>query len=463
MRSPCGLRRGLGRAPGLALAALLSLGRVPGPVSALLLSLGRVPALALAVLLSLAALPGPRAAGRDEPYRFSGLTRYRLLASSYPEDSLFRRLDGSSAADLDGDLRLTFGIDRGGFDFEAAWQLVALWGDTVRLTRELPPDLQPFFGRYPDDERRLFDLTRVLTDEGNFAALHRLDRLSVGYTVERGVVRFGRQAITWGNGLFYTPMDIFNPFDPAAVDKEFKSGDDMLYGQYLRKDGDDLQAVAVFRRDPADGALEADESSLALKYHGVAGSAEYDLLAARHFGDSLLGLGGNRSVGGAVWRGDLVLTFGDDDTVVSLVTSVSYSWTWWGRNVSGAAEYFYNGFGQTGGAYDPQSLAQNPALVERVTRGELFTLGRTYLALNGLVEVTPLFRVIPTLFTNLADSSALLQIATQNDLRQNLVLLGALNLPVGPGGTEFGGIASGLPGVYVSSGPGLFLQLGLYF
>ncbi len=45
-----------------------------------------------------------------------------------------------------------------------------------------------------------------------------------------------------------------------------------------------------------------------------------------------------------------MVTFTDDDTVPSLVTSLSHSWIWGGTNFSGVAEYFYNGFGQSDGA-----------------------------------------------------------------------------------------------------------------
>ena len=56
----------------------------------------------------------------------------------------------------------------------------------------------------------------------------------MGFATDHVVMRFGRQAITWGNGLVFNAMDIFNPFDPAAVDKEYKTGDDMIYGQSSR-------------------------------------------------------------------------------------------------------------------------------------------------------------------------------------------------------------------------------------
>jgi hypothetical protein len=401
----------------------------------------------------------------DGAFEFGGHTKYRFTANTFPNDSLFRDLAGANAVDGAFESRLKFGWDGGSWDFRAAAQLAALYGDTVEYSRDLGDGAGIPFPRLPSDDRRLFDLTHIVTDKNKLAALYRLDRLSVGYTVDKGVVRFGRQAVTWGNGLIYnTVMDIFNPFDPTAVDQEYKAGDDMLYGQYLRDNGDDLQGVMVFRRDPVSGDLERDQSSLAIKYHGVVGSGEYDALAARNYGENLIGLGGSLSVGGAVWRGDVTATFTDDDgTVISAVTNLSQSFVWGGRNVSGVVEYYYNGFGQPGSEYGPRQLADNPELVERLARRELFNIGRHYLGVSALIEMTPLFQLTPTVFANLGDPSALIQLTTRNDLREDLLLLGALSIPVGASGTEYGGPDSGRPGETLSTGPGIFLQLAWYF
>ena len=96
-------------------------------------------------------------------------------------------------------------------------------------------------------------------------------------------------------------------------------------------------------------------------------------------------------------------------------------------------------------------------------RGELFTLGRHYLAASAPIEVTPLFLLVPNVFMNMQDPSALLQVVTQNNLGDNMLLLGSINLPVGPSGSEFGGPDSGTPGLYVSTGLSLTLQLNWYF
>jgi hypothetical protein len=406
--------------------------------------------------------PAAPALAQGTTVDFGGHLKYHFVATNYPEDSLFRELTGSHALDQNVDLRLNLDVDRGAWDLDVDYQLVGLFGDTIEFTRNFPPLLQ-LVARLPQDDTRLFNLTYVFRDEGRAAILQRLDRASIGYSGEKAVVRFGRQAISWGNGMVYTPMDIFNPFDPAAVDKEYKTGDDILYGQYLRGNGDDLQGVVVFRRSLESGEVQADWSSFALKYHGLSGGSEFDLLAARHFDDPLVAGGGSQSLGGAVWRGDAVVTFTEDDTVFTAVTSLSYSWVWGGKNVSGVLEYFFNGFGQPDGQYAPDRLAENPELVQRLVRGELFTLGRHYVVGSALFELHPLFHLTPSVFTNLSDGSALVQLVTRNDLKQDLILLGALTFPLGRSGTEFGGIETDVPGQYLSRGPGVFLQLAWYF
>jgi hypothetical protein len=393
-----------------------------------------------------------------------GHTKFRLTDQAYPEDSLLRDPYGANALDLGGELRLTSSASDGPWSFAADYQLFALHGDSVAAAAS-PPGLSlfPGYAPYPDDGRRLFDMTDVIHEAGDTAVVQRLDRLWAAYTTDRLVIRAGRQALSWGNGLFYAPMDLVNPFDPATIDTEFKTGDDMLYLQYLRDSGDDIQAAIVFRRDPVSGDAQADERTAAVKYHGFIGDREFDLLLADSYGNTVVGVGGVTSAGGAVFRGDLVMTAAGGDTYVEAVANVSYSWTWGGRNVSGSVEYYFNGFGQHDGDYALPDVAMNTQLSERLVRGESYTLGRHYLAGSLLVEVTPLFTVTPTLLFSVSGPSALFQLVTQVSLADNMTLLGSVNLPLGPDGSEFGGIASGLPDSYLSSGPGIFAQFAWYF
>jgi hypothetical protein len=393
--------------------------------------------------LTLLLLLLPTLAGADElRTEFGGHTKLRAVGQAYPSDSLFHELAGSRSLDTTASLRLNFNVRSGGFTFDSAYQLVGLSSETLS------------FAGLPDDDHRLFALTDIIERGDDSALLHRLDRLWVGYMSEKMVVRFGRQALSWGNGLAYAPMDLVNPFDPAAIDTEYKAGDDMLYLQYLQDSGNDVQGAWVLRRNVQTGDVQTDESTMAVKYHGFWGTAEFDALVAQSYGDTVLGVGTSRGIGGAVWSADLVATDTDNDTYVQFVTNLMYSWTWAGKNMSGGVEYYFNDFGGD---------LTNPDLLARLLRGELFAPGRNYLSANVLVEMSPLWTLRPTVLWNLDDPSALLQLVTTYSLGDNLSFLASLNLPVGPNGTEFGGLESGIPGRYLSRDVGVFAQFAWYF
>ena len=75
----------------------------------------------------------------------------------------------------------------------------------------------------------------------------------------------------------------------------------------------------------------------------------------------------------------------------------------------------------------------------------------------------PLFLLTPNVFMNVGDPSALLQVVFQNDLKQDLQLWSAVNFPVGADGTEYGGAASDIPGLFLSAGPSVSVQLVWYW
>jgi hypothetical protein len=392
-----------------------------------------------------------------------GHAKLRGQLGSFPDDSLYRELVGATARDAGSALRLNFAADRSALSFSAHYQLLAVGGERVELARAFPdPALAPPV--LPLDSLRWLDLSHTLYAGDSTAVVQRLDRLHLTWTGERTVLRAGRQALSWGNGLFYNPMDFFNPFDPAAIDTEYKAGDDMLYGQYLLDSGSDWQAVVVQRRDE-HGRAGSGARSYALKYHGFAAAREYDLLLATHFDQTLLGIGGSTNLGEAVLRADLVLADALDGWTASGVINASWSWSLWERNMSGSLEYFHNGFGLDEDDYGAAGFLAAEDLVARLRRGELYTVGRNYLAGSVQVELHPLFTVTPALFWNLGDQSALFQLSLRWDLADDWQLLGAANLPLGAGGSEFGGLELPLPPPRnrLSVGPSATLQIAFYF
>ncbi len=388
-----------------------------------------------------------------------GHLKGQYLGATYPEDSLLRDALGASTHDGSGELRLLFGGGQQPWRWHADYQVLVQSGDTLALSETLGGNfLIP--AAVPNDDHRLLDLTKIVDDGARHVLAHRLDRLHLDYIGTKTVLKIGRQAVSWGNGLIYNPVDFFNPFDPAAVDTEYKTGDDMLYGQYLQDSGNDLQGVWVWRRDD-HGDTSTSVNTEALKYHAFIGEQELDVLVARHFEDDVIAFGGSAALGGALVRGDLMVTDTAEDTYLSAVVNLSYSWTWGGHNVSGVVEYFHNGLGLHEAEYT--QLEAHPDLLARLQRGELYTVGRNYLAGNLTVEISPLFQLFPTLFLNLGDHSGLGQVSGRYDLSQNVQLLFAVNVPFGEDGSEYGGLPAPVPGKDFAAGPGIFGQLAWYF
>jgi hypothetical protein len=411
-------------------------------------------------VLALLLVPVPLARAQV-PGLEGGHLKGRWLTSTYPEDSIFRDQVGAVAHDQGGGLRLRFGARRERFGVNADYTLLGQFGDS--LGRDAVTD-DPLSTRrsVPDDDHRWWDLTHEIHDGNRHTVVQRLDRLHVDFRGERLVAKFGRQAVSWGNGLIYNPVDFFNPFSPAAVDTEYKLGDDMVYGQYVRDSGDDWQLVHVVRRDESEH-VSADVASTALKYHGFDLEREYDLLLAEHFDQFVAAVGGVINIGESVVRGDVMAVDAEDGWEALLVANWSYSWTWGDYNVAGVAEYFFNGFGLRESQYSAAELVAANDLVDRLGRGELFTVGRHYLAGSMRVEVTPLLNLTPNLFLNLGDGSALLQLVLQWDVAQDWQVLGAFSAPLGPKGTEFGGIETGVEDLTLGVGPSLFAQVAWYF
>jgi len=419
----------------------------------------RVVSVAIVTLMFVVA---PVVQAQDE-WRFGGYAKYQYTYTDFRSDDVATLLGEDPSRTHDVDIRLKADGRRGAWDFSAHYELIGLYGDTVPLRRELVQrGLSPTAGPnpLPDDREQLFDLTSEIADSAKAYAVQRLDRLSVGHTTSRTVVRVGRQAVSWGNGLAFQVLDFVNPFSPTAIDKEYKAGADMVYGQWTPTNRGDVQGMVVPRRDRATGSVMSRESSYALKWRIRAGAFDLDVLGAQHYDDDYIGAGVVRSVGGAVWRLDMVyvdVREGNDAT--SLVTNLDYSWVWFGKNFYGFVEYYRNGFGVT----DEQEYLAPPApLAQRIARGEVYTLARDSAVVGAQYEATPLFNLFANLLRNLNDSSAYIQVRGVYDWQQNLQLIAGLNMGTGDRGTEYGGIA--VPGFgYLGTGRSVYARIGYYF
>ncbi|BBO67102.1 hypothetical protein DSCA_10320 [Desulfosarcina alkanivorans] len=355
-------------------------------------------------------------------------------------------------------------------DLETHYEAICHGGDGVRNARmvdlAMPGTPLPLPLPDPDrlDRRRLMDLTATLDTGSSHICYHRLDRLNLTVLPDWGMVRVGRQAVTWGDGFVFNPMDLFNPFAPTDIERDYKTGDDMALTQVLFENGDDLQALVAPRRDPETGDVSSDHQSLAVKAHIRIGGRDLDLMASRHYRDVVGGWGLSGYAGDAAWRINATWTDLDHpaarrDDYLSLVANVDFSWVWWQHNFYGFVEYYFNGLGDT----DYPAALADPAVVERIDRGELFVLGKNYLTGQLQAEVHPLFNLFFNVILNAADPSAVMQAWGQWDAAENLRVVVGAKLAAGADGTEFGGFDLPETGIRIGVADTVYSRITLFF
>lgn len=415
----------------------------------------------------------PTAGWCDIEIQWGGYLRVIGTVSWQDSESIYR-LSGEDDPYYDGQAegRLNNQIFFGPhWRLETHYELVAQAGDTVKANNQLrgilgAGSVDRLIGRSGiDDRRRLMDLTDTIDDGSGHLIYQRLDRLNLTWEANWGTMRLGRQALTWGNGLIFNPMDLFNPFAPTTVQRDYKSGEDMVYLQHPVGDGE-IQLLFVPRRDPISNDVEEEQASYAGKWRMTRSPYEFDLMAARHFGDAVFGAGITGFWGGAAWRLDALYTRLDDDQrrdhYWQAVANIDYAWRWGRTNFYGLLEYFHNGLGRND---DYASALADPDVIDRLQRGELFTLGKNYLAGRLQADLHPLVNAGLATIVNLSDESVFLQPQLVWDINTDWQAILGGGFYWGDNGSEYGGYAAfaGTNPVTIAPADSVYLWLTYYF
>lgn len=420
-------------------------------------------------------LPRPGIAGPDETSFFKtqwgGHLRAIGTLTWIDDESIFSQYDTDPYLDGQAELRLKNDLFLGRhLRLQTHYELVNQTGDTqeARNKLSLPSagNLQDqLIGQNINDDRRLMNLTHIISDGDRHTTYHRLDRLNLTYSDTWGTLRLGRQALTWGNGLIFNPMDLFNPFAPVAVLRDYKAGDDMAHLQIPLGNGE-AQFLYLPRRDTDTGGVAEDQSSYASKWHFPLAALEIDMLLARHYADLLAGAGVTGYLGGAAWRLDTLYTFldTDEDSVGfwQLVANLDYAWGWFGKNFYGLLEFYYN---EHGFSDDCDQALADPILSARLRRGEMFTLGRYYLAGQLQIELHPLLQSYWSATVNLSDGSLIFQPQLMWDVSVNWQLIAGAIIYAGGDQTEYGGFDVDIGPMRLTATPNdsAFVWLTYYF
>lgn len=321
---------------------------------------------------------------------------------------------------------------------------------------------------------QLVDLGWEAFDEegSSFKLIGRTDRLMVKAGVPGVDVTIGRQPVSFGQGRFFTPLDLVNPFTPAVIDTEYKPGVDGVRVDGFVGSGLSGTAVVTWADQPV-GSDQADGEGLekltgALYGQGTVGITDIGLFVGGIRGDLVVGSSLATSVGAVGLYGDTALTFpfADDEEDAPFVrTTFGVSWLPHPRLTISGEVYV-----QTLGSTDPGD-ALTLLQKDRYARGEVWLTGVAYAGLSASYEVTPLIFVSVATFGNLTDPSAFVSASVSWSIADNAELLTGAYVGAGARpdeelvvGTPPNAIWAPIPrsefGLYPSFG---FLQVRTYF
>jgi hypothetical protein len=394
----------------------MSRSKGPGPRGA------DVAALGLAIALAVACMPLP---ARAQAWKLGGDARvYQFL-----------RLDDVDGARRDAELgigRLKLdGTLAGGVGLEAhgVFSLLSPAGSAAQSI-------------VTGTTRRFFDLQHTF-ESGNDASMTlEADRLNVRW--ERPGLRLvaGRQAITWGVNVFWPVLDLFAPFAPERIDREYKPGVDAFRGTLAIGALSQLEVVGA-----ALGSSVSRDGSAAALVRVNLGRADVGVMLGRFHGDTVAGGFVTANVRGTGLRGEVAFTDSGDPADAELGRSrfwraglgIDRQLT---ATVSLTAEVAWNGFGAT----RPEEYVRIAA-ADRVRRGEVNSLGRYYFGGSIGWQAHPLLMLTGTTLINAGDASALLLPHADWSLSDDMSLvfggvagIGAGRRPDGRPGSEYGAV-----------------------
>lgn len=291
--------------------------------------------------------------------------------------------------------------------------------------------------------RRFLDLEHTVTDSEDLLGVVELDRLNLRWDRPSFRLVAGRQTMTWGVNFFWPVLDLFAPFPPQRIDREYKPGIDAVRLTVPVGDLSEIDVAAA-----GQGKDFPEDFSLAGLGRFHVGAADIGGMAGRFHRDTVLGVFVTADLAGTGVRGEVAFTDSGDAADADIGRE-----RFWRATVGSdrqlstsltlTAEVSYNGFGAAE-ADDYTRIAAS----DRVSRGEVTSLGRYYAGVSLAWRVHPLVGVSGVFLYNANDGSVLLQPHGSWSVAENVVVLlgggaglGPSRNPEGPPRSEYGGVS----------------------
>lgn len=244
-------------------------------------------------------------------------------------------------------------------------------------------------GGHSSELFRYSELADELLDESDANSStqlrYELDRLYYRRDFSKTSLTIGRQAIDWGSGRFWQPLNLFGSFSPTDLDTDYKPGIDALSMDYYPSAFSSLTGIYAF--SPEDNDELSDSGAIHYRRQ-VGESSEMMLVAGSILGNTVMGAAIDSDWKGMGWRVEgsyYQLTELDnvsDDSPIFWVAGVDYQFD---NGIVLTAEYYHNQRGAT----EESELAQfNDDLLMAYGLQKHFSQHLFGLALNR--DITPL-------------------------------------------------------------------------
>ena len=291
---------------------------------------------------------------------------------------------------------------------------------------DLQYDNEVLLGSYLDTEQfalqneQRTSQYRKYGDGGSWYGRQRFYRAAVTVSAGGTDVRVGRQRVAWGTGRFWNPVDLLNPINPIALEREERIGVDAVLAEH--KFGP-LSRVAAVYAPSHDGV----ESSAALNWRSNAAGIDYSLIGGRFQDERVAGGDIATQLGGMGVRAELTHNEPEAGPAYQrAVLGLDYAFA---NTLTLSGELYYNGAGTTdSSAYDFASLFA----------GTIQNVGKRYFGGYAGYEITPLLKSTNYLVVNLTDHSRFFSPAFTYSVRANLDFTVGVQLFSGSAGSEYG-------------------------
>jgi hypothetical protein len=246
----------------------------------------------------------------------------------------------------------------------------------------LPPNVRAPFRLSPLD-------WAIVDDAPSYVHRHELDRAYVSLHLSFLELTVGRQAIGLGRGVLFSAVDIFAPFSPTEVDREWRRGIDAVHAELRIPDLSALSAdFIVALGDVESGSLES--WAMIGRLRAVIGDVDGAVILGRRGQDNMAAGVLSATLGDAEVHGELAMfgtdglgidggLFGTRAVVAKGLLGGSYMFDIH-RGVRVVLEYHYSGFGVNDISRSADILF-DPYFQARFARGDSQLLGRHALAL----------------------------------------------------------------------------------